>query len=248
MRQRDYIACSIRERVTTIERTLSKAATWLKETLDYEFGNDGYLVQALTHRSASGENNERLEFLGDAVLDSVVSEVVFRLRPNSDEGELSRLRSFLVKDSSLAELGESLGIGVHIILGPGEKKTGGHRRGSILADALEAIIGAVYLDGGYQAAITLISRAYGERLQTLPDADDLRDPKTQLQEFLQARKLALPDYEIQNISGKAHRQHFEVVCTIPEVDKSSAGEGGSRRDAEQEAARSMLAILEVESK
>ena len=227
---------------------MSKAATWLKETLDYEFGNDGYLVQALTHRSASGDNNERLEFLGDAVLDSVVSEVVFRLRPDSDEGELSRLRASLVKDSSLAELGENLGIGAHIILGPGEKKTGGHRRGSILADALEALFGAVYLDAGYQAATAVISSAFGERLHTLPNADDLRDPKTQLQEFLQARKLPLPVYEIQNISGKAHKQHFEVVCALSDVDKTSTGEGGSRRDAEQEAARSMLLILEAESK
>ncbi len=219
---------------------MDKAAAWLKKTLAYEFEDEHLLRQALTHRSAPGSNNERLEFLGDAVLQLVVSELVFEKTHNASEGQLSRLRSTLVKDATLAEVATILGIGEHLILGSGEKKSGGQRRSSILADALEAIFGAAYLDSGLAGARNMIHAAYGERMRELPDEADLRDPKSRLQEYLQAKKMALPEYAVQNISGKAHNQSFEVSCSIPELDAVTIGNGSTRRDAEQEAAASML--------
>ena len=219
---------------------MDKAAAWLKKSLAYEFEDARLLRQALTHCSARGYNNERLEFLGDAVLQLVVSELVFDKSHNASEGQLSRLRSTLVKDATLAEVATVLGIGEHLILGSGEKKSGGHRRSSILADALEAIFGAVYLDAGLTGARKIIHAAYGERMRELPEAADLRDPKSRLQEYLQARKMALPDYAVRNISGKAHNQSFEVNCSIPELDAVTIGTGSTRRDAEQEAAAAML--------
>ncbi|NJN05848.1 MAG: ribonuclease III [Rhodobacteraceae bacterium] len=226
---------------------MEKAARWLKKSLQYEFHDSDLLRLALTHRSATGSNNERLEYLGDAVLDTVVSEIIYRQRPDADEGTLSRLRSYLVKDSALAELAGELGIGRYIVLGSGEKKTGGHRRESILADAVEALFGAVYLDSGFDAARDLICRAYGDRFRQLPDSSDLRDPKTALQEYLQARQMALPDYRMEKVSGKAHQQTFEMSCSIPGVTHRTIGSGGSRRDAEQLAAERMLAKLTAES-
>jgi ribonuclease-3 len=223
---------------------LNKAAAWLKSELDYEFSDEKLLQKALTHRSAPGGNNERLEFLGDAVLDTVISEVVFRARPQGSEGALSRLRSYLVKDTMLAELAVSLGIGEHIILGPGEKKAGGHRRASILADATEAMFGAVYLDKGFAAARDVICHAYGSRLDNLPDAADLRDPKTRLQEQLQAKKMSLPEYDVVRVSGRAHEQSFRVNCQIGELGLSTHGDGSSRRDAEQAAAVAMIELID----
>lgn len=221
----------------------TKAETWLQERLDYTF-NDARLLQlALTHRSAPGDNNERLEFLGDAVLDFVVSEAIFRSHPMAQEGDLSRLRASLVNDATLAEIAVGLDIGEHLILGSGEKKTGGHRRESILADALEAVFGAVYLDAGFDAARGLIERTYGARLIDFPDIEDLRDPKTRLQEWLQARQLGLPKYELIKVTGKAHRQTFEVNCRIDGRDTVTSGSGTSRRNAEQQAAGQMLATL-----
>ena len=161
---------------------MKKAETWLRKALDYRFRDVRLLEQALTHRSAGGDNNERLEFLGDAILDLVVSESVFRAHAQAPEGDLSRLRSSLVKDTTLAELATELGLGEHLILGGGERKSGGHRRESILADALEAIFGAVYLDSGFDAAREIIERAFGARLENFPPVDELRDPKTRLQE------------------------------------------------------------------
>jgi ribonuclease III len=224
--------------------TLSNARAWISDTLHYEFGSDAYLTQALTHRSASSSNNERLEFLGDAVLDTVISEIIFRNRPEGTEGELSRLRSALVKDTSLAELAAQLGLGEHIILGPGEKKAGGHRRASILADALEALFGAVYLDAGYEAAARVICTAFGDRLENLPDSADLRDSKTRLQEYLQSKQLGLPTYEITDTRGKAHKQSFTVACRIAALEQQTSGVGGSRREAEQHAAENMLHVLD----
>ena len=224
----------------------SKASLWLAKTLSYEFNDVTLLQQALTHRSSPGANNERLEFLGDAVLDFVISEVVYRAHPEAAEGDLSKLRSSLVKDTSLAGLAKDLGIGEHLILGGGERKSGGHRRESILADALEALIGAVYLDAGIEAATTLIERVYGDRLQNLPSLHDLRDPKTRLQEWLQARGLELPDYELLHVSGKAHAQKFEASCTVAEGGRQTQGSGTSRRSAEQAAALAMLELLDEE--
>ena len=222
---------------------MDKAETWLNKTLHYRFQDASLLLQALTHRSASGTNNERLEFLGDAVLDFVISDAVFKRRPDADEGDLSKLRASLVKDTSLAQLAADLGIGEHLVLGSGERKTGGHRRESILADALEAIFGAVFLDSGFAAAADIIERVFAQRLEDLPDAENLRDAKTQLQEWLQARKLSLPDYELVSVTGKAHQQRFSVSCTVRELSQTTAGESTTRRKAEQQAARRMLAIF-----
>jgi ribonuclease-3 len=222
---------------------LNKAEIWLKDSLNYQFNDARLLELSLTHRSVPGHNNERLEFLGDAVLDFVISEVVFRSHPMAPEGDLSKLRASLVNDASLAQLAADLGIGEHLILGSGERKTGGHRRESILADALEAIFGAVYLDAGFAASRAVIETAFGERLQVFPDVEELRDPKTRLQEWLQARKKKLPDYELVNVSGKAHRQKFEVQCSIADSDIKTTGTGTTRRNAEQQAAEGMLRHL-----
>lgn len=226
---------------------MDKAHSWLKKTLDYEFSDSGLYEQALTHRSSTGASNERLEFLGDAVLDFVISDVVFRAQPNSDEGDLSRLRSSLVKDATLAEIASKLGLGNHLILGSGERKSGGHRRDSILADALEALFGAVYIDRGFDAARRVVETTFGDRLSQLPDPQELRDPKTRLQEWLQARRMQLPDYELGEVTGKAHRQRFEVSCKIDGVAPVTTGNGSSRRSAEQQSAERMLAALIKES-
>ncbi|MDX1517739.1 MAG: ribonuclease III [Woeseiaceae bacterium] len=226
---------------------MDKAQTWLQSTLDYTFRDAGLFEQALTHRSASGESNERLEFLGDAVLDTVVSELVFRAFPNAAEGDLSRLRSSLVKDTALARLAVELGLGDWLILGSGERKTGGHRRASILADALEALIGAVYLDAGFEASRKLIEKAFGDRFYDLPDPKELRDPKTRLQEWLQARQFELPDYSLVDVSGQAHAQTFEVQCSINGIEATTRGSGSSRRQAEQKSARAMLETLQQQS-
>ncbi len=185
---------------------MDKANSWLYKTLHYRFKNDSLFSQALTHRSATRHNNERLEFLGDAVLDFVISEAVYKARPDASEGDLSKLRSSLVKDASLAALASDLGLGEHLILGSGEQKTGGHRRESILADAMEAIFGAVFLDSGFEAAKKIIEHVFAQRLRQLPDAARLRDPKTRLQEWLQARSMQLPDYTLENEEGKDHKQ------------------------------------------
>lgn len=223
---------------------LEKAAAWLKEKLAYEFTNGDLLQQALTHRSAPGNNNERLEFLGDSVLQLVMSELAFEKRPDATEGRLSRIRSSLVKDKTLSEIGVELGLGEHLLLGAGERKTGGHRRASILADALEAIFGAVYLDAGMEDARTLIMRAYGDRVKKLPEKAESRDPKSRLQEYLQGRQLALPEYRMERVSGKAHKQSFEVSCSITEPAGKTFGTGLTRRDAEQQAAAAMLETIE----
>jgi ribonuclease-3 len=221
----------------------SKAYAWLAKSLSYEFNDVRLLEQALTHRSAAGQNNERLEFLGDAVLGFVISDVVYHSHPNSPEGDLSRLRASLVKDDSLAEQAVALGLGEHLILGGGERKSGGHRRKSILADALEAIFGAVYLDAGFDAAAGVVRCAFDDRLSNMPSVDDLRDPKTRLQEWLQARGFDLPEYELIKASGKAHKQVFEVACTVKDRALTSTGFGTTRRNAEQESAEKMLSSL-----
>ena len=222
---------------------MDKATRWLKDTLDYEFSDETLFQRALTHRSSQGESNERLEFLGDAVLDTVISDVVFRSQPSSSEGDLSRLRSSLVKDTALADLAAELGLGEFLILGSGERKSGGHRRESILADGLEALFGAVYLDSGFEASRSIIELAFGDRLMDLPDPAGLRDPKTRLQEWLQARQMGLPEYQLVNVSGKAHQQTFEVRCVIDAADVSAEGVGTSRRHAEQQSAERALKTL-----
>lgn len=223
---------------------MDSAAKWLRTHFAYEFEDASLLQRALTHRSAAGRNNERLEFLGDAVLDFVVSDMVYRRYPAADEGELSRLRASLVRDTTLAEIATSIDLGEHLILGGGELKSGGYRRASILADAVEAILGAIFLDSGFSAADQAVRRMLGERVQNLPAVDELKDPKTRLQEALQAQGHDLPVYATQAVSGQAHRQVFDVTCDVPALKLVTEGRGSSRRDAEQAAAENMLKTME----
>lgn len=223
---------------------MKKAERWLEKTLHYRFQDPELFQQALSHRSATQKNNERLEFLGDAVLDFVISDKLYLSHPDASEGDLSKLRASLVKDESLAALALELGFGDHLILGSGEMKTGGHRRESILADALEAIFGAVFLDSGFEASRTVIECVFTDRLQSLPDVRDLRDPKTRLQEWLQGRKMALPVYDLVASSGQDHKQRFTVSCTVAERSAVTEGESSTLRKAEQKAARKMIDLLE----
>ncbi|KAB7627559.1 ribonuclease III [Alkalilimnicola sp. S0819] len=219
----------------------------LQERLGYRFQQPELLQAALTHRSMGGANNERLEFLGDGLLNFVIAEALFRLRPRCNEGELSRLRANLVNRGSLALISRDLGLGEWMRLGGGELKSGGHRRESILADAVEAIVGAVYLDGGFEAAVALLHRLYAARLADLPDVESLKDPKTRLQEYLQAGGKPLPEYELLQITGKAHEQSFRVACRLQGHDFYGEGRSGSRRKAEQAAAEHMLQLLKGKS-
>lgn len=220
---------------------MSASARRLCGALGYAFANPGLLEEALTHRSAAGRNNERLEFLGDSLLDAVIAAELFGRYPRASEGELSRLRASLVKGPTLAELARRLQLGECLRLGPGEMKTGGSRRTSILADALEALFGAVYLDGGFAACRDLILNLYREPLAALPAVDALTDPKTRLQEYLQARRQARPEYRVVEVNGEPHAQRFTVACNADAVHTIAVGT--SRRKAEQEAARKALELL-----
>lgn len=211
--------------------------------LGYEFKQPELLDIALTHRSYGSRNNERMEFLGDAVLGYLVSAELYRRFPQASEGALSRLRASLVKGETLASIATELELGDYMSLGSGELKSGGHRRRSILADAFEAIIGAVYLDSGMDNASRLVQRFFDDRFSRV-DPDTLeKDPKTRLQEYLQARGDELPDYQVVATEGKAHEQRFRVECKIGTFDATVVGEGTSRRKAEQAAAEKMLQAL-----
>jgi ribonuclease-3 len=214
--------------------------------LDYSFKNEALLGEALTHRSAAAINNERLEFLGDGILNFIIAASLFELYPDINEGDLSRLRASLVNRDSLADIAKSLDLGQYIHLGSGELKSGGRRRDSILADAVEAILGAVYLDSGFDNCRALILRLYQDKLRNIPDIEELKDPKTRLQELLQSRQYPLPVYSVLEVSGKAHNQLFKVECSIEDLGCTTTAQGKSRRKAEQEAAR--LAIEEVSRK
>ncbi len=219
------------------------AGEWALARLGYEFRDPALLEAALTHRSAGRRNYERLEFVGDAVLNFAVAALLYRACPDADEGELSRYRAALVSGSSLADVAAELRLGEQLRLGGGEMKSGGHRRSSILADALEALLGAVYLDGGIGAASAVIEALLADRLGALPEAQELKDPKTRLQEQLQARGLPLPAYAVEAVSGEPHEQWFVARCEVGALDLQSLGEGTSRRRAEQEAARQLLETL-----
>lgn len=208
----------------------------LEQALDYQFADSLLLQQALTHRSHSSHHNERLEFLGDSVLNFVVAALLFERFPKIDEGDLSRLRANLVKQSSLADIATKLSLSQYLRLGEGELKSGGFRRPSILADALEAVLGAVFLDGGFDAAQKVIARQYEPILVTVNPTTLGKDPKTLLQELLQARKLDLPTYTVIATHGAAHDQLFEVECLVPKLDIRVCAGGASRRAAEQSAA------------
>jgi ribonuclease-3 len=208
----------------------------LQEGIGYRFSEPGLLAQALTHRSHSARHNERLEFLGDSVLNCVVAAELFERFGALPEGELSRLRAHLVRQEALHGVAQALSLGEHLQLGEGELKSGGSARPSILADAFEALVGAIFLDGGFGAAREAVRRLYEPLLTGLDPQRLGKDPKTLLQELLQSRKISLPQYSVLATRGAAHHQSFEVECLIPQLSVRTTGSGNSRRTAEQEAA------------
>jgi ribonuclease III len=214
----------------------------------HRFADAALLTQALTHRSFGADHNERLEFLGDAVLSLAVSSLLFEHFAGSDEGDLTRVRAHLVREDSLHRMAVQLGLPEVLRLSEGEARGGGAQRPSILADALEALIGATFLDGGFDAAHGLVQRLFGEVIATTDMGSWSKDAKTELQEWLQARRLAVPVYSIRATRGQAHAQTFEVECSVPALGLIESGEGRSRRVAEQEAARRMLDALSASDK
>lgn len=219
----------------------------LERKLGYSFKDQDLMVLALTHRSFAGRNNERLEFLGDAILNFVAGEALFERFPQAREGQLSRLRARLVKGETLAVLARGFELGEYLRLGSGELKSGGFRRESILADALEALIGAIYLDAGMDAARERVLDWLTGELDGLTLVDTNRDPKTRLQEFLQSRACELPRYEVVDVQGEPHCRTFMVECQVSLLNEKTLGQGGSRRIAEQVAAAAALIALGVEN-
>ncbi len=215
----------------------------LQKTLGYQFNKPALLSQALTHRSYSNNNNERLEFLGDGVLNFIVAHQLFDRFPKLPEGDLSRLRAQLVKEATLFEIAQTLKLGELLNLGEGELKSAGWRRPSILSDALEAIIGATYLEGGFSAAEALVLKLYTEKLDKIDPKVIDKDAKSKLQEYLQSKKIDLAKYEVVSIEGEAHAQTFTVNCTIQKLNIETQGEGTSRRNAEQQAAELALEAI-----
>lgn len=217
--------------------------------IPYRFSDPDLLSLALSHRSVGRLNNERLEFLGDSILNFVVSARLFDLKPDDNEGELSRLRARVVRGESLATLAQGLNLGDYIKLGEGELKSGGYKRKSILADTLEAVFGAIYLDGGFEACETAVLHVCNALIAELPDARDLIDPKTRLQEWLQGKGYALPVYKLLSEKGPAHKKQFLVQCEAADVDIKVKGTGSSRQKAQQAAASVALhAIAEISKK
>lgn len=215
----------------------------LCKRLGYQYQNIKNLELALTHRSAGKKHNERLEFLGDAVLGMVIAKALYNRFPEQPEGNLTRMRASLVKGDTLAVIGKEFALGEVLKLGPGELKSGGYRRASILADAVEAIIGSIYLESGQERCEKLVLSWFEERLNKLNPNLHLKDDKTRLQEYLQGRKQPLPDYNVTEIQGKSHEQTFSVECAVCGLDKPLVGTGSSRRKAEQHAARQVLEKL-----
>ena len=228
-------------------RNTPEALARLSKRLDYRFNEQKLLLQALTHRSAKGQHNERLEFLGDSILGFIIAEQLYQQFPKESEGELTRMRSSLVRGVTLAQMARDFKLGEHLILGPGEKKSGGHRRDSILEDAVEAIIGAVYLDSDIETCKRLVLSWFAPRLAEIKPGITQKDPKTRLQEYLQARKIALPHYEVIDIKGQSHNQEFTVKCTTQINQQAIITKGSSRRKAEQAAAQQVLEMIENDS-
>lgn len=217
--------------------------TELEKRLGHQFGDEQLLQRALTHRSYHSANNERLEFLGDALLDLVISEALFQHFPQASEGQLTRARAALVKGDTLAELAREIALGEHLLLGSGELKSGGFRRASILADTLEALFGAIYLDSGLDACRRCILSLYAEHIaDNILDVEE-KDPKTSLQEWLQARKLNLPVYAVVHEEGDAQEKLFQVKCSVGQRCEPQIGSGDSKRSAEMAAAEKVLALL-----
>jgi ribonuclease III len=219
---------------------------WVERSFGYVFNTPALCHAALTHRSAGADHNERLEFLGDSILNCSVARLLYDAHPDADEGALSRLRASLVSGETLARIAAELGLGEQLNLGSGELKSGGFRRASILADALEAVLGAIYLDSNFDATFGVIARLMLPRISDLPSADALKDPKTRLQEILQARGLALPVYVLTAVAGDPHAQSFTVTCEVPVFRVMAVAEGASRRRAEQLAAAKVLEMLPAE--
>ncbi|WP_199609573.1 ribonuclease III [Flocculibacter collagenilyticus] len=221
---------------------MNKAVKPLFKKIGYEFKDVSLLELAMTHRSCKGEHNERLEYLGDSILSFAIAHELYKRFPKHDEGDLSRMRATLVRGTTLSEIALSFGLGEYLRLGPGELKSGGFRRASILADAVEAIIGAVFLDSDIETCKNLVLSWYGQRLDTIQPGSSQKDHKTQLQEYLQGRKLPLPVYTVIKTTGQAHNQEFTVECEIDGMRPISA-KGTSRKKAEQAAAESAMEKL-----
>ncbi len=222
---------------------MSDKLTEFSLTIGHSFSDASLFSLALIHRSSGSPNNERLEFLGDAILDVVIGEALYRKFPKATEGELSRLRANLVNGNSLAQMSKNLDVGEHLKLGVGERKSGGRKRTSILANTFEAIIGAVYLDSNFVQVEKVVLQLFQAELEAMQLGEKMKDPKTELQELLQARKKALPVYEVEKVTGEAHNQLFYVKCLVADYDRLSRGKSVSRRGAEQSAAELMLALL-----
>lgn len=220
-----------------------RPVTDLIRTLGHNYADESLLELALTHRSCGKRNNERLEFLGDSILNFVIAEALFNKFPKAREGEMSRLRARLVKGETLAEIARELGLGDFLRLGSGELKSGGFRRDSILADAVEAIIGSIHLDAGAVVSKEFVLKLYQSRLDGLDLEETLKDSKTRLQEHLQSRRQPLPAYELDRVEGEAHDQTFYISCQVALLDEPTLGKGSSRRQAEQESARAALIAL-----
>ena len=212
--------------------------------INYQFKDSSLCELALTHRSCGKKNNERLEFLGDSIVNFVIAEDLYKRFPDAKEGQLSRLRAQMVKGKTLAEIARDMQMGDYLRLGSGELKSGGYRRDSILADSVESLIGAIYMDSDMSTVSMLILQWFESRLQQLNLEQTMKDSKTRLQEYLQSRRLPLPDYQLENVEGEAHEQTFYIKCTIAELDQSTSGVGNSRRQAEQESAKSALQLLQ----
>ncbi len=225
------------------QRQSDELSGWVERAFGHAFGDPSLCHAALTHRSAGSNHNERLEFLGDSILNCAVARLLYAAFPEADEGALSRQRASLVSGETLAQIATGLSLGDHLHLGSGELKSGCFRRASILADALEALLGAIFLDGGFEAAAAAVSRIIGPRLEGLPTASALKDPKTRLQEALQAHGMALPVYTLRAVEGEPHAQSFFVQCEVAPLGLATEGQGGSRRRAEQLAAERLLALL-----
>ncbi len=221
-------------------------APWVERSFGYVFITPALCQAALTHRSAGAAHNERLEFLGDSILNCSVARLLYDAHPEADEGALSRLRASLVSGETLARIALELGLGDYLSLGSGEMKSGGFRRASILADTLEAVLGAIYLDSNFDSVFAVISRLMLPRISELPAAEALKDPKTRLQEILQARGLPLPVYVLTAVAGDPHAQSFTVTCEVPVFRAMAVAEGASRRRAEQLAAAKVLELLPAE--
>jgi ribonuclease-3 len=215
--------------------------------IKYRFVDHELLNTALSHRSVGANNNERLEFLGDSVLNLVISDRLYQTHPTVSEGDLTRMRARLVRGVTLSELATSIGLGRELNLGEGEKKSGGFRRASILADSLEAVLGAIYLDGGFEACRTEILRLFDSQINSLPDIEDLKDAKTRLQEWLQARGRPLPEYELIGEEGADHAKRFLVRCSVADDESQVEAMGNNRRMAEQIAAKNILKQLQTDS-